>query len=103
MELPASKPQPYRDMIALVLAVGLGLSATTWGWRMTRHQQSEARASDLVRQADSRHALIRETIAGYEESLLSLKLLFTYRQPVDRELFSAAALTQLSRHKGFLA
>ena len=103
MELSASKPQPYRDIIALVLAVGLGLSATTWGWRMTRHHQSEARASDLVSQAESRHALIRETIAGYEASLLSLKLLFTYRQPVDRELFSAAALTQLSRHKGFLA
>lgn len=103
MKLPASKPQPYRDLIALVLAVGLGLAATIWGWRITRQQQAEARASDLIRQAESRHALIRETIAGYEESLLSLKLLFTHRQPVDRELFSAAALTQLSRHKGFLA
>jgi PAS domain S-box-containing protein len=103
MKFTTSIRQPFRDLIALVLAVTLGLTATLWGWRITRQQQAEARASDLIRQAESRHALIRETIAGYEESLLSLKLLFTYRQPIDRELFSAASLTQLSRHKGFLA
>ncbi len=88
--------------MVIALSVVLGLSLTAWAWHTTTQHEIAVRETEFAREVESRHALIRETIAGYEESLLAFKLLFTHGAPVDREEFAAAAKLQLARHPGFL-
>ncbi|MBI5771272.1 MAG: CHASE domain-containing protein [Verrucomicrobia bacterium] len=92
---------PARLPIVVLVAL-CGLALTAWMWREARTRETQSLEAEFERQVNARHALVRETLGGYEDCLLALKLLLTYGETVDREEFAAAAQQQLSRHPGFL-
>ncbi len=87
-------------VVGLVALTGVGLSGWLWqGARATERARDDLAFS---RQVDARHALIRETLGGYEECLLAMKLLMTHGREIDQVKFSAEARAQFARHPGFL-
>jgi two-component system cell cycle sensor histidine kinase/response regulator CckA len=102
MSSPAGHAPPYRDYAVIAFSVAVGLAVTAWAWHTAKQHELATRETEFAREVESRHALIRETISGYEESLLAFKLLFTHGAPIDRDKFAAAAQLQLARHPGFL-
>ena len=99
---PVGHVTHHRDRAVIALAAVIGVVLTGFAWDAARRYDVAAREASLTREVESRHALISETLAGYEESLLAFKLLFTFGRPVDRQEFAAAARIQLDRHPGFL-
>ena len=102
---PAAPPPPRSPRTGLVIAttivVGVAASLALLGY--TRSRLARDQADEYVRQIDSRHALIRETLASYEEGVFSLGLMFR----VDEHFtttgeFSQAARALLTRHPGVL-
>ena len=61
------------------------------------------RENELRRQTENRHALIHESLRGYEEALFALKLLFTDSDAVTRAEFQRAAGALIARHPGVFA
>jgi two-component system cell cycle sensor histidine kinase/response regulator CckA len=56
----------------------------------------------FTRQVETRHALIQQTLADYEECLLAMRVLMTHGGAVEQEKFSRVARAQLARFPGFL-
>ena len=102
---PAAPPPPRSPRTGLVIAttivVGVAASLALLGY--TRSRLARDQADEYVRQIDSRHALIRETLASYEEGVFSLGLMFRVDEHfTTREEFSQAARALLTRHSGVL-
>ncbi|MSU23347.1 MAG: response regulator [Opitutus sp.] len=102
---PASSPRPTsyspRLVIALVLIAGVIGSGALY--RFTQSRVERKRSQDLDRLVESRHALIRETLDGYQEGVFALKLLLAQNAALPRAEFARAAAALLARHPGVLA
>lgn len=101
MALAGSNRQKiYPWSVGLAAIFGLALSFGLW--REARSREELRRDADFERQVSSRHALIRETLGGYEDCLLGLRLLLTHYGAISQAEFAEAVKQQLTRHPGFL-
>ncbi len=89
-----------RLIVGLVMLAGVGTSFWLW-----RNAQAAAEAHEELafsQQVTARHALIRETLEGYEECLMAMRVFMTHGRAIDQAKFAAVAREQLARHPGFL-
>ena len=100
--VPAGRSRPLVHQLVVALAAVCGIGLTWWLWRDAGTREQQRREVELERLVDARHALIHETLDGYEDCLLALRLLFTYDETINRDEFAAAVQQQLARHPGFL-
>ena len=102
---PASshRPASLSTRLVIVLVLIAGVVASSALYRLASQRAERKRSQDLDRQIESRHALIRETLDGYEECVFTLKLLLAQADAVSRAEFARAASALLARHPGVLA
>ena len=101
--MPSADRSRSSAYLLVVALVALGGFTLTWSlWREAGAQEEFRRDAEFERQVTARHALIRETLSGYEDSLLALKLLLTYHREISRPEFADAVDQQRARHPGFL-
>ena len=87
-------------MVGLVFLAGVGVSL--WLWSSAAEAETAREELAFSRQVAARHALIRETLSGYEECLLAMRVFMVHAREVDQAKFSANAQAQLARYPGFL-
>ncbi len=95
-------PGVRSDWLFLVLIAGVGTAMSLWLWRSVSREEWTRDEVVFLRQVETRHALIRQTLAGYEDSLLAMRVLMSHGGGVEQEKFSRVAQTQLARYPGFL-
>lgn len=99
---PARGPVHRFDwlIVGVVALAGLGVSLGLWRKAQEAEEAQEELA--LTRQVEARHALIRQTLAGYEDSLLAMRIFLTHAREINQASFSAVARDLLQRYPGFL-
>jgi len=99
---PADRSRSSTHLIIIALVAFTGVALTWSLWHNAVVSEEFRRDAEFDRQVTARHALIRETLAGYEDGLLALRLLLSYHETINRSEFSDAVQQQLARHPGFL-
>ena len=84
-------------IIALVLLVGLAGSVVLR--EVVRNGEVERLEKDFIRRATVRHALIHESLKGYEECVYNLRTLFQNSEEVTPAEFATAAADLRRRHR----
>lgn len=98
-----SPPRSPRAGLVITTIIVVGVAASLALMAYTRNRLARDQADEYDRQIDSRHALIRETLASYEEGVFSLGLMFRVDEHfTTRSEFSQAARALLTRHPGVL-
>jgi two-component system cell cycle sensor histidine kinase/response regulator CckA len=99
----ASRGRSHRfDWLIVGLVALAGLAVSLGLWRSAQAAEEAQEELALTRQVEARHALIRQTLAGYEESLLAMRIFLTHGREIDQAKFSGVAREQLQRYPGFL-
>jgi PAS domain S-box-containing protein len=92
----------YLDRLILGALALAGTALSVWLWRIASGAE-EARADlALSRQVEARHALVRQTLAGYEECLLAMRVFMVHGREINQDKFGAVARTLFVRYPGFL-
>ena len=99
LRLPAS----FVRAIAFGAIIVAGVLASFGLYRIVLVRDQLRRTEELDRQIDDRHALIRETLRGYEDCLFALDLLFANSTEVTRREFEHAAAALIGRYPGVFA
>jgi two-component system, cell cycle sensor histidine kinase and response regulator CckA len=79
----------YRIVMAAVLVAGVAASVVSY--RLGRAEEDERAEAQFARRVSVRHALIREVLSRYEESLFGLSALFMLDANVTRAEFVRAS------------
>lgn len=95
-------PRLLVDRLILGTVTLAGVALSLWLWRSA--SEAEAARADLAlsRQVETRQALIRQTLAGYEECLLAMRVFMVHGREINQEKFGAVARTLFVRYPGFL-
>ena len=99
---PADRSRSRTHLFVVAFVASAGLVLTWWLWREAGVREDFRRDAEFDRQVTARHALIRETLSGYENGLIALRLLLSYHPTINRREFADAVQQQLARHPGFL-
>jgi CHASE1-domain containing sensor protein len=99
---PADRSRSSTHLIIIAFVAFSGVALTWLLWRNAVVSEEFRRDTEFDRQVTARHALIRENLSGYEDSLLALRLLLSYHEKINRSEFADAVQQQLARHPGFL-
>jgi two-component system cell cycle sensor histidine kinase/response regulator CckA len=89
--------------LALAAVAAAGAALAIWSFQDARTRDRERTEAEFVRRTAIRHALTREVLVRYEDSLFGLSTLFMVEQDVSRTQFRRAALRLAERIPGTLA
>ena len=92
-----------RRQLGFALVILAGLSASLILYQYVHYTERRSIHDDFLRRAAVRHALIGESIHGYEECLYNLRNLFASSDDVTPAEFLATARDIRARHKGIQA
>jgi two-component system, cell cycle sensor histidine kinase and response regulator CckA len=98
-----SKMDRLRRQMGFCLVLLLGVAASLALYRFATYTEERRIEEEFYRRAAVRHALISESIHGYEECLYSLRNLFMSSDDVTADEFASTARDILSRHQGIQA
>ena len=92
-----------RRQLGFALVILAGLAAALILYQYVHYTERRSIQDDFLRRAAVRHALIGESIHGYEECLYNLRNLFANSDDVTLTEFLATARDIRARHKGIQA
>ena len=98
-----SRKNLLRRQLGLVVILFAGFAASLGLYHFFNYTEARRTGDEFLRRASVRHALINESIRGYEECLHNLKNLFTNSEDVSPAEFTATALDIRTRHRGIQA
>ncbi|MBI5691660.1 MAG: CHASE domain-containing protein [Verrucomicrobia bacterium] len=101
MAVPAPTASRF-DALVIGLAVVVGAGLSVWLWRSAEVAEASQNELAFSRQIEARHAFIRQTLAGYEDCLLAMRVFMAHGREIDQAKFGAVARGQFERHPGFL-
>jgi PAS domain S-box-containing protein len=87
--------------LALVAALGIGLTLSITGYLHREHQRLIA--TEIERRVSLRHDLLRQTLQDYEAALFALRLLVQHSEDLTPEEFAQAAAESAARVPGIQA
>ena len=94
---------PLRRQPGLVFVLLAGLAASLTLYWFVDYTERHRASEEFYRRAAVRHALISETVRGFEECLYNLRNLFANSEEVTPAEFRAAARDIQARHRGIQA
>ena len=96
-----SRKAPYRTSVIIILLCGLVAAAAMY--IDGRRREDERAEADFVRRAEVRHALTREVLQRYTETMFGLSTMFALDRDISRAEFARATSQLQPRLSGALA